>query len=314
MEINQTNMANLFKSFSAVFNGAVAQAGQGMPNDIKQDELCMIIPSTGSATTHSWMQQLPGMEKWVGTRTVKKLGVNALTAINEDFADAVAVPANAIEDDSYGTFTPLMAALGSAAGALWLEIGIAALLANDNWADGKPFFGSGRVLETGAKPLTNAVTTELSVAAIEAAIASIRSQTLEAGKPAKVTPKILLVGPGLEATAKRIVESELVSTAEGGTETNIHKGILQLRVSAELIDDHAKKWFILSEKNTIKAVAVQKRKEGSLVARDKPTDDNVFEKNEFQYGVHYRGTAFLTMPHLAYCGGMTTVPSAAPAK
>ena len=67
-------------------------------------------------------------------------------------------------------------------------------------------------------------------------------------------------------------------------------------------------WFVLGDKNGVKAVGVQKRKLPQLTRMDKDTDQEVFMSNNFLYGVHARGEGFLTLPFLAYQGGMSSVP------
>ena len=48
-------------------------------------------------------------------------------------------------------------------------------------------------------------------------------------------------------------------------------------------------WFLLDDSRVIKPIIFQKRRDfGEIVAKDKVTDDNVFELNEFRYGVDAR--------------------------
>jgi phage major head subunit gpT-like protein len=54
-------------------------------------------------------------------------------------------------------------------------------------------------------------------------------------------------------------------------------------------------WFLLDVSRVIKPIILQVRRDfGDIVAKDKVTDDNVFDRNEFVYGVDARmnvGTA-----------------------
>lgn len=47
-------------------------------------------------------------------------------------------------------------------------------------------------------------------------------------------------------------------------------------------------WFLLDVSRVVKPVILQKRKDFSFVAKDKETDDNVFDNNEFVYGADAR--------------------------
>lgn len=43
-------------------------------------------------------------------------------------------------------------------------------------------------------------------------------------------------------------------------------------------------WFLIDNSRVIKPILLQKRKDFNFVAKDKETDDNVFDKNEYVYG------------------------------
>ncbi|MFH0299815.1 Mu-like prophage major head subunit gpT family protein [Bradyrhizobium sp. 31Argb] len=50
-------------------------------------------------------------------------------------------------------------------------------------------------------------------------------------------------------------------------------------------------WFLLDTSKVLKPIIWQLRKAGDFVSLDRPTDDNVFNKKEFQYGWDGRGNA-----------------------
>jgi phage major head subunit gpT-like protein len=86
---------------------------------------------------------------------------------------------------------------------------------------------------------------------------------------------------------------------------------LQVRVDENLVGANAAAWFILAEKAGIKPVCVQQRKLPVFTAMAKDTDENVFMRNEYLYGTDARGEAFLTLPFLAYRGGIAVTAWAA---
>ena len=81
----------------------------------------------------------------------------------------------AIEDDSYGLFSPLFTAMGAQGRDLWRRVAIKALLANSTWCDGNPFFCKSRLLADETDPFTNGVATAFSDVALNAAITALRS-------------------------------------------------------------------------------------------------------------------------------------------
>ncbi len=303
------NCATLFRGFRATFNAAYnAAPDPADAENLRAEDFTMTVPSTHSSEDHTWLGQLPSFRKWIGSRVIRSLGVGRIVVTNEPFECTVKVPVSAIEDDSYGLFSPIMGAMGLQGRDLWRAIGIKALLANAAWADGNPFFCAGRILADGAAAFTNGVTTALSPAALEAAITALRSAQIAPDQSANVMPRLLIVGPSNASLARRMLKGEIVANTAGtASESNPLKGLVGFRVCNDLAGSHAAKWFLQGEVAGIRSVCVQKRREPALVAKNKPTDDNVFLENEALFGADGRGEAFLTMPFLAYAGGMAAV-------
>ena len=306
MNITASNLDALFKTFQTKFSDAQKAAQtRAYENELLPEDIAMAFVASGSATQHSWIEQLHGIHEWIGSRVLNNAKLGKLTVINRDFENTVQIGRNEIEDDNYGVYAPLIAMMGSDAENLWKKLCIEALLGNGEWADGNPFFCSGRVM--GKSTFTNAVTTALSKAAVESAIAAMRAWTLYGGEPGEVRADVLLVGPSLEATAKQICEADLVAD-NGTTVSNVSPAkALKVRVSQSLVGDHASEWYVMGDKNGVKPVGIQKRKLPELTRKDNATDDNVFMLNQILYGVHARGEGFLTLPFLAYKGGAASV-------
>ena len=306
MNVTAANLDALFKTFQTKFTEAQKAArSRAFPNDLLPEDIAIAFAASGAATQHSWLEQIKGIHEWVGERVLNNAKLGKLTVVNRDFENTIKVSRNEIEDDQYGVYAPLIGMMGSDAENLWKKLAMEAILGNGEWADGNPFFCSGRKL--GKSTFTNAVTTALSKTAIETAIAAMRGWTLYGGEPGEVRPDVLLVGPSLEATAKQVCEADLV--ADGGTTvSNVSPAkALKVRVSQALVGDHANEWYICGDKNGVKPVGLQKRKLPELTRLDNPTDPNVFMTNDFLYGVHARGEGFLTLPFLAYKGGAASV-------
>lgn len=309
MVINRNNMDALFATYNTAFTAAMQRRTErANPNELQLSDIAMILTSTGSATVHAWLGQVKGMREWVGARVVENIETGALTVVNRNFENTVGVKRNLIEDDQYGQFAPLIGAMGDAAEELWLELAIAALLENGDWADGNPFFCTGRKLGDGT--VTNAVKAALSKTAVETAIATIGGYTLQANKPAKARPHTLIVGPSQAGLARQICEAAIIADNGAGVSNVSTATMLKVRVSADLVGDHASKWFVLADKATIQAVAVQKRKLPVLTRMDADGDINVFMSNEYMYGTDARGEAFPTLPFLAYASNPGADPVA----
>ena len=311
MNITAANLDALFKTYQTKFTEAQKNAQKRVtPNDLQPEDIAISFIAGGSATQHSWLNQIKGIHEWVGQRVIEQLKLGKLTVVNRDFENTVTVSRNEIEDDQYGVYAPLIGMMGADAENLWKKLALEAILGNGDWADGNKFFCSGRVLkkaegDSAAVTITNGVTSAFSKTAVETAIAAMRGWKLGGGEPAEVRPDVLLVGPSLEGAAKQVCEADLVSDGTATVSNVSTAKALKVRVSPLITGNN---WFVFGDKNGVKAVGVQKRKLPQLTRMDKDTDQEAFMSNNFLYGVHARGEGFLTLPFLAYQGGMSSVP------
>lgn len=305
MDINAANMKALFQTFNTAFSDGMQVGGVRVsPEDLILAEIAMTGTSTTASAVHAWLKQIKSIRKWIGPRNVNNVDSGKLEAINDDYENTVGMSANAIADDQYGLYTPLIRAMGIDASNLWLKLAVNALIANGTWIDGKAFFAADHLYGEG-NTINNYTASALSADTYKAAIAAMQSYKGDGGEPLEVAPRYLVCGPSLRQTAWDLVKNQFVvggTTNKAGAIQNSLQGTTELRVSRRLVGDYANYWFILGEMGGIKPVYVQTRKEPSLVTKDSEKDDNVFMENEVLYGVHARGTAFLTLPHLAYGG------------
>ncbi|RZS86066.1 Mu-like prophage major head subunit gpT family protein [Pigmentiphaga kullae] len=106
MEINRANLRNLFIGYQTAFQNAFA----GAPSEYQQ--IALTVPSTTSKETYPWLGKTTGFREWIGDRVIQNLELHDYTIKNKPFENTVGVNREAIEDDSYGVFSPLMAQLG----------------------------------------------------------------------------------------------------------------------------------------------------------------------------------------------------------
>lgn len=304
MDTNAANMNELFKVFNAAFTEGMQATGKKMEEDLSVDEAAMMGVSTSTSAVHAWLNQIPSIRKWVGDRVVNNISTNKLEVVNDDYENTVAMPRNAIVDDQYGLYSPLVRAMGVDASNLWIKLAVSALVGNATWVDGKAFFATDRTY--GSNTINNTGTSALEESTFETALQALQSFKGSNDEPLEVAPRYLVVGPKLRGTAWNLVKNQFVA---GGTATtkfaqiqNRLQGICELRVSRRLVGTYDDYWFVLGDMGGIKPVYVQKREEPVLTRMDLDTDESVFNRNEVRYGVRARGAAFLTLPHLAYAG------------
>lgn len=59
-------------------------------------------------------------------------------------------------------------------------------------------------------------------------------------------------------------------------------------------------WYLMDATRAIKPIVLQKRRPAEFVAQDRPTDENVFMRKEYRYGVDCRDNAGFGLWQLAY--------------
>lgn len=68
-------------------------------------------------------------------------------------------------------------------------------------------------------------------------------------------------------------------------------------------------WFLMCTNRPLKPIIYQERKAPSFTAKDNEKDDNVFERNEFVYGVDMRCNVGYGLPQLAWGSKQTLSPA-----
>ncbi|CAM5764714.1 Mu-like prophage major head subunit gpT family protein [Bosea minatitlanensis] len=109
MIINSSNLRMLTTGYRANFVAGLAAVTSMWARFATE------VPSTTSEELYPFLNQIPGMRKWIGERQLKNVGTGDYRLVNEDWEDTVKVTRNAILDDRFGIFAPLMTMLGDAA-------------------------------------------------------------------------------------------------------------------------------------------------------------------------------------------------------
>ena len=295
MKLTRENLDALFTALNAALLKGLAKTWTGW------QKWAMTVQSSGAGETYPLALVTGGMREWIGPRVRNKLDTGKLTVLNKDYEHEEAVGRNDIEDDHIGMYAPIFEAMGVDAGNLWGRLATSALTDAGNWADGAPFFGTRTLGKRNS--VSNTVSGALSLSTYGTARARMMGFCDAAGNPLGLVPDLLMVGPSNESAAKSILSADLVVSG-GSTVSNTHKGEGEVQVNPYLVGDHAGKWFLFCTTRGLKAVAVQKRKEGQLVRFDRDSDDCVRDRNECLYDLHYRGNAAAVQPLLVIGGNL----------
>jgi phage major head subunit gpT-like protein len=109
--LNSQNLTTLNIAFNAAFSSGFAGY------KTQWADIATRVPSTTAKEEYGWLNQLPGMREWIGDRQVNNIALSDYSIKNKTWEDTVKVPVEAIEDDTYGVYSPLMSELGRAGAA-----------------------------------------------------------------------------------------------------------------------------------------------------------------------------------------------------
>lgn len=109
MIITATSLAALNTGFKNDFNTGLTSVKP------LWDKVATRIPSSRSSNTYGWLNAWPGMREWIGDRQVKSLSESSYQITNKDYESTVGVPRNAIDDDEFGIYGPMMQSMAQVA-------------------------------------------------------------------------------------------------------------------------------------------------------------------------------------------------------
>ena len=226
LTITPANLALLKQGFNAAFKNAF---GTAKP---MWDKIALKVQSSTGEEIYAWLGANTKLREWVGERVYQNLKTHGYTIKNKTFESTVAVPREAIDDDQYGVYTPLMAQMGQDAAQHPDELifGLVLLGMTTTCYDGQYFFDTDHP-----------------------------------------------VGPqGAEVSVSNY-------TSAGGNNP----------------------WFLLDTSKVLKPFILQERRAYSFVAKTDLASENVFNKNEFVFGVDGRLNVGFGLWQQAYCSKAT---------
>jgi phage major head subunit gpT-like protein len=234
------------------------------------------------------------MREWIGEREVRNFAAKTFEIENKDWESTVEVDRNDIEDDRLNIYRPQIADMGRNAALVWDDLVLAALVAGTSTLcfDGQYFFDTDHAVDmfnsasgSQANLFTSRPLTQDNYSFVRAAMMSYRAG--QDNRALRVNPNVLLVGPTNEVTAREIVGSENTSDGFGGTKTNVQRGSAKVIVHGEI----GTEWYLIDARNQERPIILSRRKSPEFVAKIDPTDDSVFWRRKYHYGVDARGVA-----------------------
>jgi len=280
MIVNGRTISLAAVGFRALYKQGFENAAPTYP------DWCQVVNSTGDTETYVLVDGLPQMREWVGERHVKNLRAFDYSLRNRNWEMTVSVHRNLFEDDQIGVIKPRFVGMGAAA-RLHPDKLFADLLSN-GFSTGKgydkvAFFSASHPLDGAVQ--SNLVSGALASDMLNDGIKLLRQMKNYAGEPIDVFAYggdlTLMVGPALESTARALVLAEY---GDGG-KSNMDFNRARLKVNNRITGNA---WFLGVAGGPIRPFIHQVRRQPEVIAKDQPSDDCVFTRNEVEYGADGR--------------------------
>lgn len=137
MNLTSPNLQALFKAYKTSFQQGFDSLGDA---GSVHEQFCTVVNSTTAVEVYPWLKSLPRMREWLGDRVIHGLEGADFSIKNRKFELTAGVPRDAIEDDTYGLYTPVYEEFGRSSREHPNEIAVEVLAANPRCYDGKTLF------------------------------------------------------------------------------------------------------------------------------------------------------------------------------
>ena len=261
---------------------------------------------------------LPTMQLWKAgqEREFHNLAMLDYQVANEDHEASVLVPRNKIKDDKFTKFATKFRQLGLNA-ALWPDRMIWSKVLTGESAlcfDGQPMFDTDHPVNYYDATKGTFANLFTSRSLTHANYAYVRSKMMEFpltnGEPMEVNPNLLIVPPALEEIAREILgensnlRTEVFgSNTAAASKTNVWMGsakyLVVPRLAAAYTGGSDTSWYLADTSQFSKPMIYQLREPPVLVmpAMDPKSNDDLFMRRQYKFGVDGRGAAAFGLPH-----------------
>ena len=316
MFLTRDQAAALFIGFNAQFQNALTKPAPSFWQDY-----ATLMPSNTKNALYHWVDQLPDLREWIGSRTVNNAALRDYTLPNKNFEHTLAFNKFDLDDDIHGAYGAWVQAQGAAA-ARWPDVQMAAVVKAGTTAscfDGHPFFygthplnmdnasgGTYSNLLTGATYDLSADPTGVWQRASEA-MAGFKGA---GGAPLNLIADTLMVPPSLRRWAVEAAKAELVPqsfAATGpasaaivavGSKSNVYVGDFTIIINT-YIEQASPYGIVMCSKAGINPFIWQLRQAPVFIPQTDPSLSQPFYNQEFVFGVEARGAGGYSLPFLA---------------
>lgn len=229
------------------------------------------MPTTLPIQNYAWLGRGAVMKKFTDEVEAQSVLEHDYTLADIIYKGNLEVQRKSLEDDQYALIMKRASNLGQEPTRHWNELAYLGLPLGFSTIcyDGQFFFNNSH--QEGSSPVQSNITNAaLSDAALEAAQAAMTAFVDDKGKPMRIRPNVLVVGPALERRAWTLVGSptNVTKVGDGAIGTgataatnysNFFYGRYTVVVNPYLIGAAANNWFLLDTTKEVKPLIIQSR-------------------------------------------------------
>lgn len=136
MDISQNALKALYTAVKTAF-----QQGRGTYQPT-WERVATLVPSTAAQEDYAWLGEFSRLREWIGDRQINRMKLHDYSIKNKKFEGTEGIPAERIEDDTYGVLMPKFQDMGYAAATHPDELvyGLMALGFETTCYDGQYYF------------------------------------------------------------------------------------------------------------------------------------------------------------------------------
>ena len=316
MFITRDQAQALFVGFNAQF-----QNGIGSATPVWQD-FSTLMPSNTKNALYHWVDQLPSLREWIGSRTINNAALRDYTLPNKNFEHSLAFNKFDLADDQHGAYGAWVQEQGKAGGR-WPDEQMALAVKNAttvNCYNGHPFFYASHPVNmdnAGGGTFSNLLTgaaydiTKDPTGTWQAGSEAMAAFTGAGGANLGLQADTMMVPTNLRRYAVEAAKAELVPQTFAATgpattsgivaaapKTNIYVCDFKVIVNPYL-PTASPSVVIFDSKVGIKPFIWQLRQAPVFIPQTDPSLSQPFYHQEFVFGVEARGAAGYSLPFLA---------------
>lgn len=74
-------------------------------------KIASVVPSNTKSNTYGWLGSMPSMREWIGPRVINSIKEHGYSITNKTFETTIGISRDDVEDDTIGTYKPMVQAL-----------------------------------------------------------------------------------------------------------------------------------------------------------------------------------------------------------